>query len=218
MNREHIIGLALGSCLASVAHVALADTKVGDTKDACDQHDAVTVTGSAGTVTVKAGETIVANLPSAVTELAWKCGGSPERVANDGPFDQVRVARSGNGAIRWVFYLKTAAPDPVAVCSKVHAFGRLMFKDENGALQPLRRAQVKLMDEDFGPHDQEMARGFTDDSGRFDLTGNAADSGCVGAGCKRPDPYVEFVLEQDHRIDVRDPLGNSARQHTPTRP
>jgi transthyretin-like family protein len=192
--------------------------RTGDTADACDGHDAVTFRGKAGTVTVKASETLVADLASAVTELAWKCGGSQERVANDSPFDQVRVARSGNGAIRWVFYLKAAAPDPVSVCSKVHAFGRLMFKDDNGTLQPLKRAQVKLMDEDFGPHDQEMARGLTSDDGRFDLTGAAADSGCAGAGCKRPDPYLEFVLEQDHRIDVRDPLGNSARQHTATRP
>lgn len=192
--------------------------RTGDTADGCDGHDAVTFRGKSGTVTVKASETVVADLPAAVTELTWKCGGSTERVANDAPFDQVRVSRAINGAIRWVFYLKAAAPDPVAVCSKVHAVGRLVHRDENGAKKPLRRVQVKLMDEDFGPRDQTMARGFTDDDGRFDLTGSGADSGCIGAGCKRPDPYVEFILEEDHRIDVRDPLGNSARQHTATRP
>jgi hypothetical protein len=203
---------------ATPAGAPVTTAPTGDTADACDGHDAVTFRGKTGTVTVGASQAVVADLSSAVTELAWKCGSSQERVANDAPFDQVRVSRSANGAIRWLFYLKTAAPDPVAVCSKVHAFGQLVFKDENGAMKPLPRVQVKLMDEDFGPTDQEMAHGMTGPDGRFDLTGAASDSGCVGAGCKRPDPYVEFVLEEDHRIDVRDPLGNSARSHTPTRP
>src|SRR6185503_1495217 len=75
-----------------------------------------------------------------------------------------------------------------------------------------------LMDEDFGPHDQEMARGFTDSDGRFELKGSGGDSGCVGAGCKRPDPYVEFILEEPHRTDVHDPVGNTARQQTAAKP
>ena len=80
--------------------------------------------------------------------------------------------------------------------------------------QPLARVRVKLMDEDFGPTDHEMARSFTDKDGRFDLTGSGSDSGCIGAGCKRPDPYVEFVLREPHRVDVKDPLENTARQKT----
>ena len=57
MQRKSIIALALalGLGLCSASHIASADTKVGDTKDACDQHDAVSVTAKSGKVTVKAG-------------------------------------------------------------------------------------------------------------------------------------------------------------------
>ena len=193
-------------------------SKTGDTADACDGGSVVTFQGHNGTVSVNAGQTVIADLPAPTTEIAWFCGGSHEHAANDTPFDQVRVSRAPNGAIRWVFFLKTAAPDPTGVCNKVHAFGRFFFKNETGVSTPLARVQVKLMDENFGPTDTEMARGFTDADGRFDLTGtsNHNQSNCIGAGCKRPDPYVEFVLEEDHRIDVKDPLENSARQHTQT--
>jgi hypothetical protein len=189
--------------------------RTGDTADACDKKAVVSFTAS-HPVTVNASQTVVADFAKPLTEFSWLCGTSKERVANDAPFDEVRVSRSPNGAIRWVFSLRTAAPDPVTVCTKVHAFGRLVFKDENGKLQPLARAQVKLMDEDFGPTDQEMAHGLTDKNGAFDLTGNGGDSGCTGAGCKRPDPYVEFVLHEDHRVEVKDPIGNSPRVHTAT--
>lgn len=190
----------------------------GDTADACDKKDVVSFTAASGKVTVNPSQTVTADFAKAITEFPWKCGTSNERVANDAPFDEVRVSRSPNGAIRWVFSLRTAAPDPVAVCSKVHAFGQLVFKDENGKLQPLARAYVKLMDQDFGPTDQEMAHGFTDKDGKFDLTGHASDANCVGAGCKRPDPYVEFVLHEDHRVEVVDPIGNSPRVHTAVHP
>jgi hypothetical protein len=191
---------------------------MGDTADACDKKDVVSFDASGGKVTVNPSQTVVADFAKAITEFPWKCGTSKERVANDAPFDEVRVSRSPNGAIRWVFSLRTAAPDPVSVCSKVHAFGQLVFNDENGKLQPLARAYVKLMDEDFGPTDQEMAHGYTDAHGKFDLTGKASDANCTGAGCKRPDPYVEFVLHEDHRVEVKDPIGNSPRVHTAVRP
>jgi hypothetical protein len=189
-------------------------SKTGDTQDGCDKGNLVTFDGLHGKVTVKASQALTADLPKATTEIQFKCGNTPERAANDVPFDQVRVARSMSGAISWTFFLKTAAPDPASVCNKVHAVGRLVFKDENGNTNPLARVRVKLMNEDFGPTDQEMARGFTDSQGHFDLTGTGSDSNCSGAGCKRPDPYVEFVLREPHRVEVKDPLENTARQKT----
>ncbi|NVB78821.1 MAG: hypothetical protein HOV81_10535 [Kofleriaceae bacterium] len=192
--------------------------RAGDTSDGCDGDKAVTFASKGGTVSVAKSQTITVDLAKPVTEMTWFCGNSKERVANDTPFDQVQISRRVNGAIKWVFLLKTAAPDPVDVCNKIRATGQLVYKDEKGKTVPLARAQVKLMDEDFGPTDQTMAIGMTDAQGRFDLTGKASDGGCVGAGCKRPDPYVEFVLYDPNRIDVRDPLGNTARVQTPTRP
>lgn len=189
----------------------------GDTKDACDKTQLVTFDGADGPVSVSAGQqNVERDLPAPTTEIHFMCGTSPEVARNDTPFDTVRVSRAGNGAIKWVFLLKTAAPDPAHVCNQVHAFGRLVFKDETGKVTGLGRVQVKLMDEDFGPADTEMAHGFTDKDGRFDLTGKGSDQHCIGAGCARPDPYVEFILEEDHRVDVQNPVGNSARIQTPT--
>jgi hypothetical protein len=193
-------------------------TPTGDTKDACDKSDLVTFQGRDGEVEVRAGKTVTADLPAPVHEMQWSCGSDDDgRVANDSPFDRVRVTRAANGAITWVFFLKTAAADPVGVCDTVHATGRFFYRNENGDSVPLGRVQVKLMDEDFGPTDHEMAVGKTDSNGRFELQGKGGDSGCVGAGCRRPDPYVEFVLFEEHRVDVRDPLGNTARQKTAIR-
>ena len=191
-------------------------SKTGDTQDGCDKGNLVTFDGLNGKVSVKASEALTADLPKATTELLFKCGSTNERAANDVPFDQVRVARSMSGAISWTFFLKTAAPDPASVCQSVRATGRLFFTDESGVRQPFARVRVKLMDEDFGPTDHEMSRGFTDAQGRFDLTGKGSDSNCIGAGCKRPDPYVEFVLREPHRADVKDPLENTARRRTET--
>ena len=193
--------------------------RTGDTKDACDKTQPVTFDSVEGPVPVSAGQqNVVRDLPAPTTEIHFMCGTSPEVARNDTPFDTVRVSRAGNGAIKWVFLLKAAAPDPAHVCNRVHAFGRLVFKDEKGKVDGLGRVQVKLMDEDFGPIDTKMAQGFTDKDGRFDLTGEGSDQHCIGAGCARPDPYVEFILEEDHRVDVQNPVGNSARTQTPTRP
>lgn len=201
-----------GSSGSSPTHVA------GDTADGCDGSKLVSFVGKSGEVKIPKSESRIVDLAKPVTELRWKCGADKERVANDTPFDQVRISRRMNGAIKWVFHLKTAAPDPAEVCSKVRATGRFTYKNEDGKWVPLARVQVKLMDEDFGPSDQQIAVGVTDKDGRFDLTGKAGDSSCVGAGCKRPDPYVEFVLYEAHRIDIRDPLGNTARSQSSTRP
>ncbi|HEY8011327.1 MAG TPA: hypothetical protein VIE67_10050 [Rudaea sp.] len=191
--------------------------RTGDTKDACDQTQLVTFDSVDGPVFVSAGQqNVERDLPAPTTEIHFMCGQSPEVAKNDTPFDAVDISRAGNGAIKWVFLLKTAAPDPAHVCNQVHAFGRLVFLDENGHANGLGRVQVKLMDEDFGPTDTEMAHGFTDKDGQFDLTGTSSDSHCIGAGCARPDPYVEFILEEDHRVDVQNPVGNSARTQTPT--
>jgi hypothetical protein len=191
--------------------------RTGDTKDACDQSHLVNFESAKGPESIKPGQKDTEyDLPSPTKELHFTCGTTPEVARNDTPFDRVRVRRADNGAITWVFLLKTAAPDPAQVCTRVHAFGRLVFMDESGKLSGLGRVQVKLMDEDFGPTDTEMAHGFTDADGHFDLTGSSSDSHCIGAGCARPDPYVEFILEEDHRVDIQNPVGNSARTQTPT--
>jgi hypothetical protein len=204
-------GTTFPSLGGSLAHT-------GDTKDACDKTQLVTFDSVDGPVSVGAGQQNVEHdLASPTKEIHFTCGLSPEVARNDNPFDRVRISRAGNGAIKWVFFLKTAAPDPAHVCNQVHAFGRLVFKDEGGNLSGLGRVQVKLMDEDFGPTDKEMAHAFTDADGHFDLTGTSSDSHCIGAGCARPDPYVEFILEEDHRVDIQNPVGNSARTQTPTR-
>jgi hypothetical protein len=193
-------------------------TPTGDTKDACDKSDLVTFQGRDGEVEVRAGRSVTADLAAPVLEMQYSCGSDDDgRVANDNPFDRVRVTRAANGAISWVFFLQTAAADPVGVCDTVHATGRFLYRNEDDESVPLGRVQVKLMDENFGPTDFEMDRGMTDEHGRFELQGKGGDSDCAGAGCRRPDPYVEFVLYEEHRVDVRDPLGNTARQKTAVR-
>lgn len=189
---------------------------VGDTAAGCHKQHTVSVQGVSGKVSIAASETKIVDLPAATKKLDFQCGNDGESAENDTFFDRVRVSRNSNGAIQFTFYLKTAAADPTGVCDKVHATGRLLFKDADGSIVPLPKAHVKLMDEDFGPSDSKMAEGFTDDDGRYDMTGSSHDSGCIGAGCKRPDPYVQFILRQDHRVDVRDPVENTAQQKTET--
>lgn len=183
----------------------------GNTSDGCDKSHLVMVHGKSGDVKVAAGQKKTIDLASPVKELAWKCGSSDERVANDTAFDRVELTRRDNGAVKWAFALRTQNEDPPEVCPKIRAKGRLVYKNPDGNYVPLARAKVKLMDEDFGPHDQTMAVGITDADGRFDLAGTADDSGW-------PDPYVEFIMFENHRVDVRDPFGNSARSYTPTLP
>lgn len=188
----------------------------GDTADGCDGDDVVRFKAKSGDVFVSAGQNKTVDLSNPVTEMKWWCGNDEERVANDEPFDRVQITRKSNGAVKWKFFLKTAAPDPKP-CNEVHATGRLVYRNSEGSLVPLARAQVKLMDEDFGPADEKMAVGMTDADGRFDLRGTASEGPCTAGSCKKPDPYVDFVLVEAHRIDVRDPLGNTARSQTATR-
>jgi hypothetical protein len=190
---------------------------VGDTADGCHKQHSVTLTGVDGKVSVAASETKIVDLPAATKTVDFKCGNDDESASNDTFFDRVRVSRNINGAIQWTFYVKSAAADPKGVCDKVHATGRLVFKDENGATVGLGSVHVKLMDDDFGPTSSTMAQGWTDSDGRFDLTGSGHDSGCVGAGCRRPDPFVEFILGQAHRVDVKDAVENTSRQQSDTK-
>lgn len=83
----------------------------------------------------------------------------------------------------------------------VRARGRVLFVDEDGNERPFARVQVRLMDSD-SDYDEEIARGFTDEDGRYELSGSAGDSPC--AGCGKPDPYVKVVLEDPGRIEVHD--------------
>jgi len=190
---------------------------VGDTADGCHKQHVVTIQGRDGKVTIAASETKIVDLPAVTNEVDFLCGNDGESAENDTPFDRVRASRNINGAIQFTFYLKTAAADPKGVCDKVHATGRLVFKDENGNTVGLGNARVKLMDDDFGPTSSKMAEGWTGADGRFDLTGSAHDSGCVGAGCRRPDPFVEFILGQAHRVDVKDAVENTSRQQSDTK-
>jgi hypothetical protein len=78
--------------------------RVGDTKDACDRSQTVTVQGPHPALSVKAGEIKTGDLPSLTRQIFWDCGDSHERAANDNPFNRVQIERAGNGAIQWVFY------------------------------------------------------------------------------------------------------------------
>ena len=192
--------------------------RVGDTSDGCNAPQVVTIVGLDGAHKIKPSQADLIDLPKATTILNFKCANSPEVARNgDIPFDRVRVSRNAGGNIFFEFQLKVASADPPGECEEVHAFGQILFNDENGHPAPLARAAVKLLDEDTGVHDEVMAVGFTDGDGRFDLRGKGADSGCVGAGCKRPDPYVQFILHEDHRVEIKDPIGNSPQRRTKTR-
>ena len=94
--------------LAGAPRAASADTKVGDTKDACDQHQAVTVTGKTGKVSVKAGDSAQIDLPAPVREITWFCGNSQEASSNDIPYDQIKLSRKPNGAMSsFEFHIST---------------------------------------------------------------------------------------------------------------
>jgi hypothetical protein len=93
------------------------------------------------------------------------------------------------------------APAAVLPASFVHAKGVVRFKDSDGNVKPFANVQVRLMDSD-SDYDEEIARGFTDRFGRYDLSGSAGDSGCIN--CAKPDPYVKVVLEEPGRVEVHD--------------
>ncbi len=86
-------------------------TQLGNSKDACDGSQAVTFKAKDGPVTVKAGQSVVKELPQMTRELAWKCGQSDERVANPNEFNFVQLERAGNGALQWYFYRQLTVTD-----------------------------------------------------------------------------------------------------------
>lgn len=89
--------------------VSASETKVGDTKDACDKSNRVKFQTSSGTASVPpnvSGKEF--DLPGLTREITWYCGSSRERSANDTPFNKVKISRASNGAIQWTF-LKVAA-------------------------------------------------------------------------------------------------------------
>ncbi|HYP53454.1 MAG TPA: hypothetical protein VEQ42_07930, partial [Pyrinomonadaceae bacterium] len=99
--------------------------------------------------------------------------------------------------------LALVAPAAAHADDFVRARGRVMFVDADGAVRPFARVQVRLMDSDWD-WDEEIARGFTDNDGRYDISGTAGDDLCVG--CGTPDPYVKVVLEEPGRVEVHDLL------------
>ncbi len=86
-------------------------TQLGNSKDACDGSHAVTFKAKDGQVTVKAGQSVVKELPGLTKELSWKCGNSDERVANPNAFNFVQLERAGNGALQWYFYRQLTVVD-----------------------------------------------------------------------------------------------------------
>lgn len=98
--------LVLACCV--LAGQALASDKVvGDTRDACDGHNPVTFAGKTGSASVRAGQSETVELPSSTREIYWYCAGTRERSANDTPFNEVQITRAGNGAIHWVFMVRS---------------------------------------------------------------------------------------------------------------
>lgn len=94
-------------------------------------------------------------------------------------------------------------PAGAVAADSVRAKGRVMFVDSDGKKKPLAFAQVRLMDSD-SDYDEEIARGFTDGHGNYDLSGVGGDKNCPG--CSAPDPYVKVVLKHPGRLDVHDIL------------
>ena len=103
------------TCLALVASSAPAQTKVGDTKDACDASQPVKFQSADGPVSVKAPGSATKALPGLTREITWYCGGSRERSANGEQFDQVRLVRAKNGAMQWTFFRQPAPSQPTGV-------------------------------------------------------------------------------------------------------
>lgn len=100
-------------------------------------------------------------------------------------------------------FLCVNVPAEAVAADAVRAKGRVMFVDSDGKKKPLAFAQVRLMDSD-SDYDEEIARGFTDGHGNYDLSGVGGDKNCPG--CSAPDPYVKVVLKHPGRLDVHDIL------------
>jgi hypothetical protein len=98
------------------------------------------------------------------------------------------------------------------VCGK----GQVMWPD-GGTYRPLVGARVYLMDEDYD-FDDEIARGFTDSNGRFNLCGRGGDPKAwpvCDDTCSKPDPYVMVELENSE-VTVENELGINRTFHTST--
>ncbi|HKO43794.1 MAG TPA: hypothetical protein VJU84_11010 [Pyrinomonadaceae bacterium] len=87
----------------------------------------------------------------------------------------------------------------------VRGKGRLMFRDGSDK-KPLARVRVQLMDQD-SDLDEVLKKGRTNANGEFDLSGHGEDDWTVCSGCDHPDVYIKFILNEPHRVDVRNLWG-----------
>ena len=79
--------------------------RVGDSVDACDHKDPVSVTDANGIpVVIRPNQLKLVVLPHRTEALSWDCGHSHEAVRNPADFDEVEIERADNGAIQWVFF------------------------------------------------------------------------------------------------------------------
>ena len=109
-----VAALGLAAVVFGLAGPAAAQEviAVGTSKDACDGDDTVRITGKDQTHRVRARQERTIDLATTRREMTWHCGDSKERVANDEPFNRVRIEREANGAIRWRFYYVKGAGGP----------------------------------------------------------------------------------------------------------
>ena len=106
--RKHPVNYAVILFVLVMAVAAYgSETKVGDTKDACDKSNRVKFQTTSGQASVAANSTASFDLPSLTTEITWYCGGSRERSANGTAFNKVKISRASNGAIQWTFFKVT---------------------------------------------------------------------------------------------------------------
>jgi hypothetical protein len=93
--------------------------RVGDTKDACDRSQPVTVFNTELPMVVKAGEIKTADMAALTREFGWHCGTAGERSANPLPFNRLQLERAGNGAMQFVFY-RTLSVTGVGIGDFIH--------------------------------------------------------------------------------------------------
>lgn len=80
----------------------------------------------------------------------------------------------------------------LASADTVRGYGRVMYYNNGasgGSYLPLGGARVHLIDDDGLVGDDTMKTGYTDENGRFDLTGSEDD------WWGKPDPYIQVELE-----------------------
>jgi hypothetical protein len=87
----------------------------------------------------------------------------------------------------------------------VRGKGRLLYRDGD-VKKPLARVRVQLMDQD-SDLDEVLKKGRTNANGEFDLSGHGEDDWTVCSGCDHPDVYIKFILNEPHRVDVRNLWG-----------